>query len=472
MTTENAPPWRQYLCRACGLIYDEALGDPDSGLAPGTRFEDIPDDWVCPLCGVMKADFEPCDAPGAQPQDDVPALAGAARRAAGVVVVGAGIAGWSAVQALRALDADVPITLVTACDGHRYHKPELSVAFGRGLAPQQLIREAGADAARRLGVALLADTFAVGLSPRLRQLRTTRGTLGYTKLVLAQGARAALPPPLSAALCWRVNDLAGWSGLHARLAGKTARVAIVGAGMIGCELAEDLAHAGHRVTLVDANAHPLSGLIPPALGARLADALRDAGIRYLGATRVESVERSERGDGTRAVRVATDAHGELEADEIVAAVGLVTPQRLARAAGLAFERGIVVDPRTMQTSAQHVYALGDCVSIGGAPCRFVEPIARQAAALAHHALQRAHDGYRHAAPVIRLKSRALPIVVHGAPVAQGVWDEPQRHGDGLTVRQWHDNRVVARLEARVVAPSPPGAARAAASPRPAHLEGA
>ncbi len=48
-----------YICRACGLIYDEEKGDPDSGIAPGTRFEDIPDDWECPLCGVTKTDFEP-----------------------------------------------------------------------------------------------------------------------------------------------------------------------------------------------------------------------------------------------------------------------------------------------------------------------------------------------------------------------------------------------------------------------------
>jgi len=56
--TDQTMPWRQYICRACGLIYDEEEGDPDSGLAPGTRFEDIPDDWECPLCGVTKTDFE------------------------------------------------------------------------------------------------------------------------------------------------------------------------------------------------------------------------------------------------------------------------------------------------------------------------------------------------------------------------------------------------------------------------------
>ena len=47
----------KYECNICGYIYDPAEGDPDSGIAPGTAFEDIPDDWVCPLCGVGKDDF-------------------------------------------------------------------------------------------------------------------------------------------------------------------------------------------------------------------------------------------------------------------------------------------------------------------------------------------------------------------------------------------------------------------------------
>ncbi|PKM03577.1 MAG: rubredoxin, partial [Gammaproteobacteria bacterium HGW-Gammaproteobacteria-6] len=116
--------WRQFICRACGLIYDEALGDPDSGLAPGTRFEDIPDDWECPLCGVTKLDFEPYvmrEAPAAVAMPVGP-------RETGIVVVGGGLAGWSVIEAIRAIDQSTPITLVSGCKGDLYHKPELSVA--------------------------------------------------------------------------------------------------------------------------------------------------------------------------------------------------------------------------------------------------------------------------------------------------------------------------------------------------------
>lgn len=52
------PEFKRYLCVVCGFIYDEEIGDPDANLPPGTRFEDIPDDWSCPDCGATKADFE------------------------------------------------------------------------------------------------------------------------------------------------------------------------------------------------------------------------------------------------------------------------------------------------------------------------------------------------------------------------------------------------------------------------------
>ncbi len=52
------PEFKKYLCVICGHIYDEELGDSDSNLAPGTRWEDIPEDWVCPDCGATKEDFE------------------------------------------------------------------------------------------------------------------------------------------------------------------------------------------------------------------------------------------------------------------------------------------------------------------------------------------------------------------------------------------------------------------------------
>ena len=51
----------KYVCQVCGYIYDPDVGDPDSDIAPGTPFGDLPEDWICPDCGVMKSEFDPID---------------------------------------------------------------------------------------------------------------------------------------------------------------------------------------------------------------------------------------------------------------------------------------------------------------------------------------------------------------------------------------------------------------------------
>ena len=59
--SENFFSMKKYQCSVCGYVYDPELGDPDGGIVPGTIFEDIPDDWQCPVCGVMKSEFREVD---------------------------------------------------------------------------------------------------------------------------------------------------------------------------------------------------------------------------------------------------------------------------------------------------------------------------------------------------------------------------------------------------------------------------
>jgi rubredoxin-NAD+ reductase len=438
--SEDVTDWRQYICRACGLIYDEAAGDPDSGLAPGTRFEDIPDDWECPLCGVRKSDFElyvrRAPAVGAAPSVAAP-------RSPGVVIVGAGLAGRAVAEAIRCLDGAVPITMVTACAGDVYNKPELSVALARGLSPEAICRETGSDMARRLRVRLLASTFAVGVSPAQHVLRTTRGSVGYSHLVLAQGAKPALPAALPGNLAWRINDLQSWSGFYRRIAGGPRHVVIVGAGMVGCELAEDLVRAGHAVTLLDRLSGPLAGVLPVQASDRLRQRLMAIGVRCPGPAAVREVSRL----ATGRLRIVTECGQAIEADELVAATGLATESRLARGAGLAFDRGIVVDRHTLRTSVPDIYALGDCISIDGAPCRFIEPITFQADIIARDLLGKPHQGYEHRAPVIRLKARCMPLALHGIPHPDGEWLIIQEDREHLVMEQWRNGALESRLAA-------------------------
>jgi rubredoxin---NAD+ reductase len=441
----TAASWKQFICRACGVIYDEALGDPDSGLEPGTRFEDIPDDWSCPLCGVTKADFVLHVPVTITVHEAAASTPVSVDRRAGVVVIGGGTAGWAAVEAIRALDENAPITLVTACSGDRYHKPELSIALSERRSPERLINERGVDAAARLRVRLMTGAFATGLSPKLHQLRTTSGTLRYTRLVIAQGARSSAPPQLPRSLCWRINDLSMWQGVQRALAAGPKRIAIVGAGLVGCELAEDFTRAGHAVTVLDVHDRPLASLLPPAASARLLESWKALSIGFLPSRQVTDVSPGG-GAQPRATRnVHTDRGETIAVDLVLSATGLGTEARLARSAGLAFERGVAVDPRTLATSAADVYALGDCVSVAGEPCRYIEPIAAQAEAIAHQVLGLDHSGYRHQPPVIRVKTRSLPIVVRGVPSRDLPWETVEDDAGQLSMAQYRDGIMVASL---------------------------
>ncbi len=410
-----AAAWRKFICRACGLIYDEAIGDADSGLAAGTRFDDIDDDWVCPLCGVTKADFEPYDAAPTERRPANPAAppsrATSARGDAGVVIVGAGRAGWAMAEALRERDARLPLTIVSSCDASVYDKPMLSVVHAKGLDIAALARESAAAAAMRLDTRLLAATDAIRVDAPAMQLRTTRGTLRWRHLVLAHGAEARAVAELPARLCWRINQLDAYRRFRAALGSPSsdpnAGALIVGAGLVGCELANDLALAGHRVTLLDVATRPLAALLDADASARLLDAWRDLPIAFAGGVRVRGVERAAVGS----LHVTTDDGRVFRAAQVVAATGLQTPGRLAASAGLAFLDGIVADRVTLATSAPNIHALGDCISIDGRASRFIEPIGRQARVIADRIVGREPSGYRSAPPPIRIKTTSLAFTL-------------------------------------------------------------
>ncbi|MBS3910809.1 MAG: FAD-dependent oxidoreductase [Hydrogenophaga sp.] len=405
-------PFRQYICDACGYIYDEAVGDTDSGLAAGTRFEDIPEDWYCPLCGVTKSDFELYEAPSiealrAQASRHAPVWNAATRHQAGVVVVGGGRAGWQMAEALRARDVALPITMVSACAADVYDKPLLSIAMARQMDLTRLVKETGADAARRLNLRLLAHTDAVRICPDTRTLRTTRGTLRYDHLVLAHGAQAALPPALPAALCWRINHLGAYQRLRAALGESAKDVVIVGAGLIGSELANDLALGGHRITLLDAMARPLARWPSEQASEPLLAAWQDLPILFKGGVQVASVEKL----GAR-YRVTTACGHRFAADQVIAAAGLATPPRLAQSAALAWNNGIAVEPEGLRTSVERIHALGDCITVNGQASRFIEPIARQARSIAAAITGAAPVPYETRPTVVRVKTTTHPLTLH------------------------------------------------------------
>ena len=386
----------------------------------------------------------------------------------GVVIIGAGLAGWHVIDAIRAKDTDISITLITADSGDRYHKPMLTMAISQNKRASDLVRASGSEAAKTAEVTLLANTQVTDIDPvsQTVQVRSTAQsddaltTIGYEKMVLAMGAHPIFPKSLPQDLVWHVNHIERFSQLQEKLATGSQHVAIVGAGMVGTEIAEDLLKAGHKVTLIDLNDAPLSQMLPAKATARIAKAIESQGIQFLGGYQVSAVTRvgSNDDDSEDAEKLqvdyaplSSDADNAdiqplepLIVDHVIASTGLTVDEQLPAAAGVEFDRrtGIVVDAATLRTNAANIYAIGDCMSINGVACRYVAPLRAQAATIADDILGHEHSGYDHKPPMIRLKNKAISVMVTGVPQAAGNWQVKTESDDELIMDLLDDNEAV------------------------------
>ena len=391
----------------------------------------------------------------------------------GIVIIGAGLAGWHVIDAIRAKDKDIPITLITSDNGDRYHKPMLTMAISQQKNAADLVRATGSDAANAANINLLADTQVTDIDPASQTVQlisalrsdpvyTNYATIGYDKLVLAMGAHPIFPKSLPQDLVWHVNHIERFGQLQEKLATGSQHVAIVGAGMVGTEIAEDLLKAGHQVTLIDLNDAPLSQMLPPQATARIAKAVQSQGINFLGGYQVSDVTRNSEGKlqvSYEAVASATDSDTAqqpetLIVDHVIASTGLTVDDKLPTAAGVEFNRrtGIVVDAPTLRTNTDNIYAIGDCMSINGVACRYVAPLRAQAATIADDILGLEHSGYDHKPPMIRLKNKAISVMVTGVPQANGNWQVTTESNDELIMDLLDDNDEVS---ATVTIKAPP-----------------
>lgn len=345
-----------------------------------------------------------------------------------LIVIGAGLAGWTTVRELRKLDSTTPVVMITTDSGDFYAKPSLSNAFALGKSPAQLVSTPAAKMVDTLKVTLLQHTRVEAIDPAAKTVATSKGTFDYSRLVLATGAQPIRLPLAGdgADAVLSVNSLDDFARFRAQLQ-PGAHVLIMGAGLIGCEFANDLATAGHRVTVVDPNERPLAALLPQAASDRLRAALHELAVQWQFGKTVQAVHRD--GEALRVQLARTDGQsdGLVQADLVLSAVGLRADTALAQAAGIACERGIVVDA-TLQTSAPGVYALGDCAQYAAAGSRtlpYVMPLMAAAKTLAAVlAGQEARLAF--GLMPVAVKTPALPLVVAPPPAGlTGQWLEAE-----------------------------------------------
>ena len=342
-----------------------------------------------------------------------------------IIIIGSGLAGYNTAKELRKLDTATPLTLISADSGPFYSKPMLSNALASKKEPAAIALNTPEQMAAQLNATVRANTRVDAIDTAAHALRIGDEILAYSKLVLALGAdQIRLPIAGDAAGdVLTVNDLDDYTVFRTAIAGKK-RVAIIGAGLIGCEFANDLATAGFAVDVVDIADRPLGRLLPPEGGALLQSKLAVLGVQWHLGTSVAAVDRA---DGACSVSLSNGTA--LQADVVLSAVGLKPRTALAAAAGIKVNRGITVN-RNLETSAVGVYSLGDCAEIDGLVMPYVMPIMHATRALAQTLAGKPAAVSFPAMPVM-VKTPACPTIVSPpAAGAQGQW-QVEATSDGV-----------------------------------------
>jgi len=263
-----------------------------------------------------------------------------------MVIIGAGECGTRAALTLREDGYAGPITLVGAETGDPYERPPLSKPDPD--APPRRVTVATAARLADLHIDFRPGRTADRIDRTARAVHLGDGTvIAFEKLLLATGARPrrlSIPGEHHATTFRDVDDA------RRLFAGPSRRVTLVGAGLIGLELAAALRLRGHSVTVLEASDRALGRSVLPDLAAHIVARHRQAGVDLRFGAAVSAIEADAviLGDGTR---VPSDTH--------VVAIGVVPETALAEAAGLAIQNGIIVDA-TLRTADPDIYAARDC----------------------------------------------------------------------------------------------------------------
>ena len=349
-----------------------------------------------------------------------------------IVIIGSGLAGYTLIREIRKLDKAIPITLITREPGYFYSKPMLSTALASKKEASQLITTASEGMASQLGIDILAETDVSAIDATVQMLQTSTGQISYGKLVLALGSdQIRIPLEGNAASeVLTVNDLEDYEKFRQAIVGKK-KVAILGAGLIGCEFANDLVLGGFEVDVIDLAPQVLGRLLPEPAAKALQNKLSEAGVRWHFSTTVKTVNRNG-----NALEISLANGASISCDVTLSAVGLKPRIDLAKAAGIKTGVGILVN-RHLETSSSNVYSLGDCAEVDGLILPYVMPIMQAARALAPTLLGQVTALSYPAMPVM-IKTPALPTIV----------SPPAKDTDG----QWKTTTVEGGIEARFEAP--------------------
>jgi 3-phenylpropionate/trans-cinnamate dioxygenase ferredoxin reductase component len=258
------------------------------------------------------------------------------------LIIGAGMTGDMAAKGIREHDSDGSITMIGADPNPPYKRPLLTKGLWQGAPEEKLWREPAE------GVELVTGRRIVSLDLSAHTATDDAGEeYGWEKLLLATGARPREVPGADGVVWYRTLD--DYRRVR-EVAGEGSHVVVIGGGFIGSELAASLVGNGARVTMLFPEPGIGHRLFPADLSASVTDYYREKGVD------VRAGEMVSEASGTG---VKTQSGLELEADAVVAGLGVIADTELAEAAGLEVNDGIVVDEYGRVPGHDDVFAAGD-----------------------------------------------------------------------------------------------------------------
>ncbi len=277
-----------------------------------------------------------------------------------IVIIGAGECGGRAALSLRDRGFEGSVTLIGSEPLAPYERPPLSKDAILLSAEPKFIAESGRFAALAIDVRL--GVSATGLDRSRRCVSLSDGTsVPYDKLLLATGARPRALPTMTS-LNGRVRTLRSHADameIRAFL-GPGQRVAIIGGGFIGLELAASARKLGTSVTLIEGLPRILSRGVPEEIAEAVASRHQAEGVEILCNARIDKIEQS-----ADVAEVLLEDGSLIQADLVIVGIGSIPNTELAAEAGLAIDNGIAVDNH-LRTSDPDIYAAGDCCSFPAA----------------------------------------------------------------------------------------------------------
>ena len=322
-----------------------------------------------------------------------------------LVIIGSGLAGYSLAKEWRKLDIKSSLTIITADQGEFYSKPQLSNALAHGRDPQQIVMSTVEHMRETLQAEIITQTRVLSIEPQQKICQCDNGqSIRYQRLILANGAYKITPPLQGDAVLqlMSVNNLDDYRRFRKWIAEKK-HIVILGAGLVGCEFANDLLNLNCKVSIVAPEHTPLVKFVPQPIGRCLIDALSAQGVDWHLGKLAEAVNHTNDG-----LLLQLNDGSVLKTDGVMCAIGLRAASSLAQSADLNVDHGVVVDTY-LRSSDPYIYALGDCAQVNGFCLQYIAPLLQCARALAKILAGEETPVHYPAMPVL-VKTPTCPII--------------------------------------------------------------